>query len=233
MERDAIEIPAPLCARTAGGLYLVIIAAGLSGELLIRARLIVPGDASATVANLLASPALYRSGFAADALMLLCDVAVAVLLYRLFKPVNATLSLMAAAFRLTQAAILGANLLHYYAPLLLLSAPADSFHNAQLHGLVALFLELHRHGYDLGLIFFGLSNIILGYLLIRSRSFPSLLGYGLLSAGVVYLAGSFVRFLAPSLSASLEPAYLIPLAAELSFALWLLARGGDISKQHA
>jgi hypothetical protein len=35
-----------------------------------------------------------------------------VLIYALLKPINNTLSLMCAAFRLTQAAVLGANLLN-------------------------------------------------------------------------------------------------------------------------
>ena len=28
-----------------------------------------------------------------------------------------------------------------------------------------LFLDMHSHGYDLGLLFFGLSTLILGYLI--------------------------------------------------------------------
>jgi hypothetical protein len=216
-----------LCARMAGILYLIIIASGIFSEVVIRSNLIVAGDASATAANILSSQTSFRVGFAADAIMLLSDVAIAVLLYQLLKPVSKTLSLLAAVFRLTQAAILGFNLLNYYAPMLLLTGGGymSPFDAKQQHSLALFFLELHGYGYDLGLLFFGVSNLILGYLIIRSDYLPVILGYGLQAAGLVYLAGSFTRFLSPGLVSLIEPAYIIPLIAELSFCLWLLAKG--------
>lgn len=214
-------------ARAAGLLYLVIIVLGIFSEVFVRSSLIVAGDGTATATNILASEPLFRAGFLADSIMLLSDVAIAVLFYVLLEPVNRTLALVAAAFRLTQAAILGLNLLNYYAPLLLLSAPgyATGLETAQLHALVMLLLDMHGHGYDLGLLFFGLSNIVLGYLVIKSDYFPGILGYGLIAGAVVYLVGSYVRFLSPHLVELVEPGYVVPLVAELSFCSWLLVRG--------
>jgi hypothetical protein len=214
-------------ARTAGALYILIISCGIFSEAVIRSGLIVTGDATATAANILSSQTSFHIGFVADAIMLMSDVAIAVLLYQLLKPVSKTLSLMAAAFRLTQASILGFNLLNYYAPMLLLTDGGymSPFDAGQQHSLALLFLELHSYGYDLGLLFFGLSNLILGYLIIRSHYFPIILGYVLQAAGLVYLAGSFTRFLSPDIVSLMEPAYIIPLIAELSFCLWLLVKG--------
>ena len=211
-------------ARIAGLLYLTIIIFGISSEVFIRSNLIVFGDAMATANNILASEHLFRLGFAADAIMVLCDVAIAVLFYVLLKPVSKTLALTAAVFRLTQASILGFNLLHYYAALLLLngSGYTSAFETDQLHALAMLFLDMHRHGYDLGLIFFGLSSLVLGYLVVKSDYFPALLGYGLMMAGVVYLIGSFTLFLLPDYASIIQPIYIVPLVAELSFCLWLL-----------
>jgi len=42
---------------------------------------------------------------------------------------------------------------------------------------------------------------------------------------VVYLAGSFTRFLIPGYASFIEPAYIVPVVAELSFCLWLLVKG--------
>lgn len=214
-------------ARLSGVLYLLIIICGMFSEAYIRSSLIVPGDAATTAGNILASPGLFRVGFASDSIMLLCDVAIAVLLYVLLRPVSRTLALAAAAFRLTQAAVLGFNLLNYYAAMLLLGGATyqAGLDTAQLHAQAMLFLELHSHGYDLGLIFFGLSNIILGYLLIRAAYFPSIFGYGLITAATVYLTGSFTRFLFPEILPFITPAYIVPLLAELAFCLWLLIRG--------
>ena len=212
----------------------MIITFGIFSEVFIRSSLIVTGDATATATNILASESLFRVGFAADSFMLLSDVAIAVLFYVLLKPVSKTLALIAAAFRLTQAAILGFNLLNYYAALLLLTGAgyASAFEANQLYALVMLFLDMHSHGYDLGLLFFGLSNLILGYLVIKSDYFPGILGYGLIAAGVVYLTGSFTRFLFPDYLSLITPAYIVPLIAELAFCLWLLVKGVRI-RPHA
>jgi hypothetical protein len=214
-------------ARAAGLLYLVIIVFGLFSEVFVRSSLIVRGDASATATNILASQWMFRLGFAADSVMLLSDVAIAVLFYVLLKPVSKTLALTATAFRLTQAAILGFNLLNYYAALLLLKGTgyATAFKGDQLHALAMLFLDMHSHGYDLGLLFFGLSNLVLGYLVVKSDYFPGVLGYGLMAAAVVYLGGSLTRFLAPDYVSLVAPIYVVPIAAELSFCLWLLLKG--------
>lgn len=214
-------------ARISGVLYLVIIVLGLSSELLIRSHLIVAGDAAATAENIMVSPGLFRAAFAFDAIMVLCDVALTVLLFQLLRPVSDTLSLIAAAFRLTQAVVLGFNLMNFFAPVLILggSVSLAAFDTDQIHGLASFFLTLHGYGYDLGLLFFGLSNLVLGYLVVRSDYFPGILGYGLQAAGVVYLAGSLTRFLLPEYVSLVQPAYIVPVIAELSFCLWLLIKG--------
>lgn len=214
-------------AKVAGVLYLIIIVFGIFSEVFIRSSLIVSGDATSTAVNILESEGLFRFGFVADSLMLLSDVAIAVLFYMLLNPVSKTLALIAAAFRLTQAAILGFNLLNYYAALLLLKGVGykTAFEPDQLNTLAMLFLDMHSHGYDLGLLFFGLSSVILGYLVIKSDYFPGILGYGLIAAAVVYLTGSFTLFLLPDYITFVEPIYVVPLVAELSFCLWLLVKG--------
>jgi hypothetical protein len=219
--------PPLIYARVGGLLYLIIIVFGISSEVVIRSSLIVPGDADVTASNILQSQTLFRMGFVADSIMLLADVAIAVVLYILLKPVNRILSLTAAAFRLMQAAILGLNLLNYYAALLLLTGAGyiATFEGKELNLLAMFFLNLHSHGYDLGLIFFGVSNLILGYLVIKSKYIPAILGFGLIGAALVYLSGSYTRFLFPSYVSFMEPVYIIPLIAELSFCLWLLVKG--------
>jgi hypothetical protein len=214
-------------ARIAGGLYIAIIVCGVFSEAVVRGQLIDLNDAVATSNNILNSRLLFRSGFVADSVMLMCDVAVAILLYHLLRTVNVTLSLMAAAFRLTQAAILAVNLLNYHAAMLILrdSGYTAHFSASQRDALMLLFLDFHGHAYDLGLFFFAISNLILGYLVAKSTFLPTVLGVALQLAGVVYLAGSYCRFLFPDYLASLQPAYIVPFIAELSFCLWLLTKG--------
>lgn len=219
-------------ARTGGVLYLLIIVCGIAGEFFIRSGLIVWDDAAATAGNILASQSLYRAGFVVDSIMILADVAIAVVFYTLFRHVSKVISLMSAVFRLIQAAILGMNLLIYYGALLVLteSAQAGTALTAARNPTALFFLELHSHGYDLGLIFFGISNLLLGYLLIRSNNFPSILGGGLIGGALVYLFGSYTRFVLPEYVQTIQPIYIVPVVAELSFCLWLLIKGMKVGK---
>ena len=207
-------------ARLAGGIYLVLIACGLWAELGARSALIVPGDAQQTAARILAAPGLFRGALAADTLMAICDVALGVLLFVLFRPFAPVLAGLALAFRLVQAAMIGVFLVVFHAAFLWLETRGA----AAGEGALAL-LSMHAHGYDLGLVFFGVNCLLTGALILRSGAVPRVLGALIGLSGVVYIVGSAARFLAPGLVAAVQPAYAVPLAAELAFALWLLVFG--------
>lgn len=214
-------------ARFTGLLYLIIIVFGLFSEVYVRSSLIVRGDAAATASKILASEWLFRVGFASDLVIFLCDVAVAVLLYMLLRSVSKTGSLISAGFRLTGTAIYGVNLLNYFAALLLLNGAEylKAFDSSQLNALALVFLDIHKHGYDLGLVFFGLHCLVLGYLLFKSDYFPRILGILMVLAGIGYVVGSFTLFLFPEFTAVIAPIYIAPLIGELSLCLWLLIKG--------
>lgn len=214
-------------ARCAGVLYLIIIVLGLFSEVFVRANLIVPGDAATTAANVARAAWLFRLGFLADAIVFLSDAVLAVVLYALLKPVGATLALIAAALRLVQTAILGMNLLNHYAALLLLNGDGSlaAFDQSQIDGLVMFVLTLHKHGYDLGLLFFAMHCLVLGFLIARSDYIPGVLGILLIAAALVYLVGSVTLFAAPAYVAFVAPAYVVPLIAETSVCAWLLVKG--------
>ncbi len=202
--------------RPAGAAYLVIIAAGLFAELGVRMPLTVAGDPTATWANVAAKLPLFRLGLAADAVMILADVALAVLLYAIFRATQPQVALAAMALRLVQAAIIGASLLASLAAVLLVArgTPAPD--------TLALLMEVHAQGYDFGLIFFGANTLLTVWLACRSGLFPAWLAALLGGAGIVYLVGSFTALLAPGINALIQPAYGLPVIAETAFALMLL-----------
>lgn len=219
-------------ARTAGVLYAVIIVLGLFAEVVVRSPIIEDGDAAATAANVLDSEPLFRLGFAADMVVFLCDVALAVVLYVLFRPVSRTLSALAAAFRLTQTAVIGLNLLAMFAALLVLTEDGayGAFSEDQRETLGLLFLDLHGYGYTLGLTFFGVSTVVIGYLALRSRVVPTPLSALLALAGLGYIADSAAFFLVSGYDGGASPLLLAPaLVGEIWFALWLLVRGDRLT----
>src|SRR6267143_2619736 len=107
-------------ARIAGGLFLLSIVAGGFGEAYVPSKLIVSGDAAATVANIKNFDFLYRLGFAAFLIESLCDITLALILYSLLKPVSKQLSLLAAFFGLIGTALFAFAELFYFAPVLMM-----------------------------------------------------------------------------------------------------------------
>ncbi|MCB1407888.1 MAG: DUF4386 domain-containing protein [Rhodobacteraceae bacterium] len=206
-------------ARLAGLLYLVIILAGLGAELVLRGPLIDLTDAQRTAAAILEAPGRFRLAIAADLVMALCDAGLAIMLYLVFQPLAPGLALAAMVFRLIQTVLIAANLMTVQTAWLLLSgAPGP----AEAPTLALVALDLHGHGYDLGLVFFGVSSLLTGALVWQSGLMAKVFGLGLAGAGLVYLVGSGLRFFAPELSAGFAPAYGLTILAESAFCLRLL-----------
>src|SRR6476659_361826 len=105
MTNPAADASPQTYARIGGLLYLFIIVAALFAEAYVRGTLIVQGDPAATATRILASETLFRAGLAGEMLTCACDVALAMILYVLLKPVNRNLALLAAFFRLTFVAV--------------------------------------------------------------------------------------------------------------------------------
>jgi hypothetical protein len=215
-------------ARVGGILYLVIIIAGVFGEMFVRAKLVVPGDAAATAQQIIASPLLWRIGICADLVMQVCDIPLMLIFYVLLRPVNRNLALMNLLFNLIQTAVLVVNKLHLLMALFVLSDASylQSFDPAHLQALSYLYIKLHDHGFGIGLIFFGMVCLLEGYLIFRSGYFPKVLGVLMQVAGVCYIANTFALLLAPALAQQMFPAILVPcFIAELSLGLWMLVKG--------
>src|SRR5664280_2718040 len=87
-------------ARIGGVLYLLIIVTGLFGEMFVRGKLVVSGDATATASNITASQVLWRVGVAGDLIMHVCDIPLMLIFYVLLRPVHKTLALLGVLFNL-------------------------------------------------------------------------------------------------------------------------------------
>ena len=208
------------------GLLIMTISA-IFANFIVLESLIVPGDAAITANNIIASEGLFRSGICSFIIVIIMDVVVAWALYVLLKPVNKSLSLLAALFRLVYAAIFGIALVNLFSVLQLLSG-ADyltAFEPNQLHAQVMLFLKAFSYGWTIGLIFFGIHLFILGYLIFKSDYIPKILGVLVIIAGLGYIIDSFVIFLLPNYDVTIA---MFTFIGELLFMLWLLFKGAKI-----
>ncbi len=232
-EGRGVQLSPRTLSRIGGVLYLVIVAGGLFGEAFIRNRLIVPGDAAATAANLRSMEQLWRLGIASEFFMLSCTTALALILYVLLRPVNRDLALLAVFFNLVSIAVEAANEQQLIAALFPLGGGRSlaAFQPEQLHALANLSLNEYGYGFGISLIFFGWECIVLGYLIVRSGFLPKTIGVLMQVAGACYLVNSFALLIDPRIAGQLFPTILIPaFVGELSLCLWLLAKGVNVEK---
>ena len=221
-----------LKARTAGAFYLITIIAGVFAEVFVRGALVVRDDAAATATNILAHEPLYRSGLAADLIMLACYLAVTFLFYDLFKPAGRSLSLLAAFFSLVGIAVLAVNSLNHLASLVFLGGASylSAFEANQLQAFALMSLRMHARGYTMSGVFFGIYCLTIGYLVLRSGFLPRIVGGLMAVGGLGYLTNSFAVFLSPALAARLPDVTILGGIAELSLCLWLLVMGVNVPK---
>ena len=215
-------------ARIAGICWLMtFITSGFAMS--VFTKLVVTSDAAATAANLLAHEALFRSGTALILISTAFYIVVTLLIYELLKPVSRTVSLLAAFFSLVGCAVGALACLFDLAPLALLKGGQylSVFTAEQLQALALVFLKVRLMANDnIGLVFFGLHCLLIGFLILRSTFLPRIIGALMLFAGFGWLT-----FLLPALATSLSPYNMIPGAiGELSLTLWLLVKGVNLPR---
>jgi hypothetical protein len=214
-------------ARLTGLVYLLffatavlgaVIAPGISGPG-------VAGDAAATANNIVAHESSFWLGWALSLASTAFYVALMGLFYQLFKPVSRTLALLALLFGIVGCAVTAFGSLFQLGPLLILrGGPYLSvFNPKQLQALALMFLNLNVQVGYIALVFFGIFQIALGYMIWRSGFLPPILGALIALAGVGWLT-----FLSPPLATHLlGPLEVLGIVAEGSLMLWLLVVGVD------
>ena len=227
MERIAEASPR-FKARMAGAFQLLEALTSTFGEVVVLGRLVVAGNAAATAANILGHERLFWLGFASSLIAVAFHIAWALLFYELLKPVNRSVSLLAAFVILVGCAIQALTSLLYLAPLLILQGGSSlsAFTPEQLQALALMFLKFRAETSSIYMEFFGCYNLLIGYLIFRSKFLPRILGVFLALAGLTYQA-----FLSPPLAHHLFP--FIAAASglgEIPLELWLLVMGVNVQR---
>jgi hypothetical protein len=185
-------------------------------------------EAATTAHYILAHEASVRLGWALGLISTACYVALIALFYQLFRPVSRTFALLAAFFGLVGCTLTALGSLFLLAPLVVLTgSPYLSVFGAkQVQALALLFLNLDVQLGGIALVFFGLFQLALGYLIFRSTFLPRVLGVLIALAGVGWLT-----FLWPPLAnALLTPIEVLGFLAEAALMLWLLVMGMNVQR---
>ncbi len=208
---------APLIA---GLSYLAIFALAVFANFAVLMRVKVPGDATATTANLAASPGMVRLAVAAFLIVFLLDVAVSWALYVILRPAGVRTSLLAAWFRLTYTVFLGVGLTFLHLSVGLAESGRSE--------ATLLALDAFDITWLIGLSAFGVHLVLVGGLLVTSRMAPRALGAVLVVAGLAYVVDTFAHVLLADYAAVAD-AFLVMVAVpsvlgELGLTVWLLSR---------
>jgi hypothetical protein len=223
----SIGVSPRTAARIAGWGILAMALIAPFSEFYVRQRLVVPGDATATAANITTQETLMRFGILGFVGIVVLDVVVAWALYALFKPVNKNVSVLMGWFRLAYAAIFAYAVINLLTALQLVSGAGylTAFTPDQLNAQMLVLLGSFDAAWAVALVLFGIHLILAGYLALTSGYMPRFLGILLAIAGLGYLVDSFVVFIEPDYQAT---AALFTFVGEVVFMLWLLIKGSTV-----
>jgi hypothetical protein len=233
---DAEGFSPRLLARILGILGLVGILTGAFDIGYVQSTLIVAGNPSATLHNILAHETLFRAGFASHLFELVLNIPGEIIGFILLRRVNGIVAAVSLCCGVVGIAIEAVDLLSAYVPLKLAieGSALGAFSPEQLRALSYLSAQLQQAGLLLSWVFYGIDELAGGFLFYRSGFLPRVLGVLLGISGLCYFTHGFLSFLAPSLDARLYPYILFPcLPGEGLSSLWLATVGLNVAKWRA
>jgi hypothetical protein len=211
-------------ARITGLIYLLFFLTSILSVACLKG-LVVKNDSAATANAIVTHEQLFHLGVATGLIETGFYIALVALFYVLFKPVNRSVSLVAAFFGLVGCAIQASGSVFQAFTLTNLGngGTVSVFSSDELSGRAVgmLFLKLTDQASGVALVFFGMYCLLIGCLILRSTFLPRFLGVLMALAGLGWLT-----FLYPPLVERLFVFIaIVGITAEALLMLWLLVMG--------
>jgi hypothetical protein len=205
-------------------LYALMALMGPFTLIYVPGRIFAPGDAAATVSNILAHQGLFQASIVVGVIAEVFFILVVLLLHRLFKDVDRLLAALMAVLILVVVplALLGSAIEVATLAFARGGAFLDVFEKPQRDALVMLLMNVDRQGSLIAQVFWGLWLLPLGTLAFKSGFIPRFLGVWLVLNGLAYLGLSGVGLLAPEHRILAFNIAMPLMFGELALALWLL-----------
>lgn len=214
-------------ARIAGLLYLLMAVTGPFVLIYVPGKLFVNGNASATVANILAHQTLFKAYIVVGLMSELFFLATVFALYRLLKDVGRQLAALMVLVVLVGAPTAFLGVANQLATLSFVQGNAllSAFDRPQRDALATLLMNIDKLGVPISELFWGLWLLPLAVLVYRSGFLPRFLGVWLALNGIAYITISFTGMLFPEQVPFVNTISFPILLGEVAFLLWLLIVG--------
>jgi len=213
-------------AKISGIAYVLIFITGFYANFAILSNLVEIDNPSKTLTNISNSLNSFRNGLLSFLLMFVFDIVLIVTLFKLTKEVNRKLSFLASGFRMLHAIFFSIALLKLYDVFTITNGTNLS---VKQPNIVLDLLSNFDKFWTIGLLFFGVHLLILGYLATKANYIPRYIGFLLIQAALGYFIDGFAKLsydgyyhYQPYFEAGV---ILTGVIGELSFTMWLLVTG--------
>lgn len=213
-------------AKISGIAYLLIFVAGFYANFAVLESLVDRTNMSTTTVNFINNHTQFGYGLVGFAVMLFFDMVLVWSLYGLTKSVSKKLSYLASLFRFVHALLFSIALFNLY---IIYESIFKVDYSVSLENKVTGLIEEFDTFWTVGLLFFGVHLIVLGYLAIKSSRMPKALGVLLLLGALGYIIDGTAKLFMENYSSFkdvFEMVVLIPaVVSELYLTIWLLVMG--------
>ncbi|MCF8229792.1 MAG: DUF4386 domain-containing protein [Bacteroidales bacterium] len=226
------DISSRNAAFMAGIAYFIMFIAAIFSNFIVRGKMILADNPTQSLQNITNNEMPFRISIVSDFLFVLpFDVLLALTLYVFLKPVNKSISLLAAWFRVVYTGIYAIALLF----LIMILPGLNGLEESANSSLVSVFcLKAFNLTWLVGFIFFGFHLLLLGYLALKSGFIPKVIGWLLVLAAITYFFDNYANILLPNYQdfpPTIQAIVAIPeFIGELVLILWIFIKGTRINR---
>ncbi len=203
--------------------YLIIFTSGFFANFYTLQGILADGNPQLTLENIASQLGHFQLGIASFSLMVIVDILLAFPLFKLLKSVDRNCAFTSSLVRLIN------GLIFLIALVNLFKIASITQSGTATAATVSGLLEAFNTMWNVGLLFFGVHLIMLGWLMVKSLNFPGFIGLLLQIAGLTYLADSGAHlYWTPYQEYRLLFERLViggGIIGEFSFTIWLLIKG--------
>lgn len=221
-----------------GVAYLFIFITGIYANFVLLENLVDSNNPGVTISNLIEERNSFKMAILGFTIMLFFDLVLVWGLYKLFFKVDQVYARLASVLRFTNVLVFGIALYQLIKVYVLLSEHETTFimTNTFLVNRVLILINDFNYIWLIGLLFFGIHLVVLGYLIWKSAVVPKWLGVLLLFAALGYVVDSIAQLFLQNYSDYefiFSASVILPgVIGELALTFWLLFRSYSFRKYY-